>query len=67
MVSSQIKNLISQGAVLSNLKSIYNIFTVFDKVSLNQCQAVSKTLFCSMVYLNRLFKKFCDVVAHWIC
>ena len=61
------KNLISRGAVLSNLKSIYNVFTVFNRVPLNQCQTVSKTLFCSMVYLNRLFLKFCDVVAPWIC
>ena len=61
------KNQISRGAVLSNSKNIYNVFTVFNKVPLNQCQAVFKTLFCSMVYLNRLFLKFCDVVAHWIC
>ena len=66
-VSSQMKNLISRGAVLSNSKSIYNVFTVFYEVPLNQCQAVFKTLLCSMVYLNRLFLNFCDVVAHWIC
>ena len=41
--------------MLSNSKSIYNVFTVFNKVPLNQCQAVFKTLFCSIVYLNRLF------------
>ena len=68
MVSSQIKNLISQGAVLSNSKSIY-IFTVhtahvFNKVLLNKSRAVSKTLSCSMVYLDGLFLKFCDTVAH---
>ena len=49
------KNLISRGVVLSNSKSIYNVFTVFNKVPLNQCQAGFKTLFRSMVYLNRFF------------
>ena len=39
--------------MFSNLQGIYKVFTVFDKVLLNQCQTVSKTF-----YLNRLFGSF---------
>ena len=50
--------------MLSNTKRVYNVFTVFNKVPLNQCQAVFKILFCLMVYLNRLFEESFVILLH---